>query len=87
MKLQRAATAMAHGGTTAPLPGSMNVSALASNPTARRFDALCSHSNAQLLSEGGSVVRDRMWKVSCEGYENLELLQSEVKPLITRVKM
>jgi len=64
MKLQRAATAMAHVGTTAPLPGSTNVSALAYNPTTRLFGALCSHFNTQLLSEGASVVRDRMWKVS-----------------------
>ena len=64
MKLQRAGIAMAHVGTTAPLPGSMNVSALASNPTARRFDALCLRYNMRLLSEEVSVVRGRMWKVS-----------------------
>ena len=55
---------MANVGTTAPLPGSMNVSALASNPTARRFGALYLRYNMRLLSEGVSVVRDRMWKVS-----------------------
>jgi hypothetical protein len=64
MKLPRAATAMVHGGTTAHLPGSMNVSALASNPTARLFGALYSHFNTQLLNAVVSVVRDRMWKVS-----------------------
>jgi hypothetical protein len=64
MKLQHAGIAMAHVGTTAPLPGSTNVIALASNPTARRFGALCLRYNMRLLSEEVSVVRGRMWKVS-----------------------
>jgi hypothetical protein len=64
MKLQHAATATAHVGTTAPLPGSTNASALAYNPTARLFGALCSRFNTQLLSAVANAVHGRMWKVS-----------------------
>jgi hypothetical protein len=64
MKLRHAGIATAHVGTTAPLPGSTNVSALASNPTARRFGALYSHFNAQLLSAVVNAVRGPMWKAS-----------------------
>jgi hypothetical protein len=42
----------------------MNVIALAYNPTARLFGALCSHFNTQFLSAVVSVVRGRMWKAS-----------------------
>jgi hypothetical protein len=64
MKLQRAGIATVHAGTTAPLPGSTNVSALAYNPTASLFDALYLLFNAQLLSAVVNAVRGRMWKVS-----------------------
>jgi hypothetical protein len=42
----------------------MNANALAYNPTARLFGALCSHFNTQLLSAVASAVHGRMWKVS-----------------------
>jgi hypothetical protein len=64
MKLRHAATATANAGTAAHQLGSTNASALAYNPTARQFDALCSHFNTQLLSAVANAVHGRMWKVS-----------------------
>ena len=60
VRLNLTASNIANAGTTAPQPGWMNANALALNPTARQFDALCLRYNRQLLSEGASVVRGRM---------------------------